>query len=484
MNKYYIHIEAFNMDAFIQDTNDLSTIRGSGLLLLDIIDEISKNFKMLKPVSTGASKGLFSFEAKQNNDAKEIVNKIKGFLADPPNDDFKGLRYATFLVDYVPAEADFQKDKEILQTFVRWEQYKNPTIVVPEINAAKNVLPCHENRMLPGIRKDKKKNETVYVSESVKLRRQYGRKAKHTFYQKQLEKNGFQLEAEFVKEFEELTKGKNVLANKMAVIYADGNRFSNIQLDCCKTQDDYIKFDEQIKNYRAEALKNLIDRMLSDPSYQNNGKLRLETLLWGGDEFIWVVPAWKGFETLKLFYEISESWCYQTQEENIPLKHASGIVFCNYKAPIHAITKLCKEIAEEAKACNREINLFQYLVLESFDHIGQSLENYRKKQFPVPDAQLSLDGNGIATLENFFKRMKQHLSRRQVHEMAEIASHSEFSWDNYCQQIERIQKTSSHEAQSIISDLEASELLGQGAGKWIHIRDYIVPDETERMDHA
>jgi hypothetical protein len=71
--------------------------------------------------------------------------------------------------------------------------------------------------------------------------------------------------------------------------------------------------------------------------------------------------------------------------------------------------------------------------------------------------------------------------------MAEIASHSEFSWDNYCQQIERIQKTSSHEAQSIISDLEASELLGQGAGKWIHIRelwDYIVPDETERMDHA
>lgn len=36
--EYYLSVEAVNLDNFISDTADLSTIRGGGLLLLHAID--------------------------------------------------------------------------------------------------------------------------------------------------------------------------------------------------------------------------------------------------------------------------------------------------------------------------------------------------------------------------------------------------------------------------------------------------------------
>ena len=37
-----------------------------------------------------------------------------------------------------------------------------------------------------------------------------------------------------------------------------------------------------------------------------DGTLRIETLLWGGDDLLWVVPAWKGIETLVHFFGFRE----------------------------------------------------------------------------------------------------------------------------------------------------------------------------------
>jgi hypothetical protein len=50
-------------------------------------------------------------------------------------------------------------------------------------------------------------------------------------------------------------------------------------------------------------------------------KLRFETLLWGGDELVWVVPAWQGWWTLDFFFRKARRWEYN----NIPLKHAAGL---------------------------------------------------------------------------------------------------------------------------------------------------------------
>ena len=502
MNAHYIHVEAVNIDKFIYDTNDLNTIRGGNLLLLDAIDMINNKFDDLDPICTGASKGLFKYKEK-NEKISVILAKIRACLAKPPKK-YSGLQYASFIVESQPVDEIFKRDKEILQACIRWEQYKNPTIRVPEINSKTDITPCDYNRMLPGTKYIKRNDKEERVSESVFLRRNYGRDAKKSFYEKQLKKLEY-LDTSFVNSFEELTERKNgPLANKMAVIYADGNRFSKIQNTFCTSPKKLTKFDLTIKNYRKEALTKLIDQMSNDKDFQNNGKLRLETLLWGGDEFMWVVPAWKGFETLKLFYDESSNWHFQVEEEDIMLKHGAGIVFCSYKAPIHAITKLCKYIAEAAKEkakneCKgvKSKNLFQYIILESFDNIGQSLSTYRKKQFPCP-ARLSLDGNKISDLETIFKQIKQHVSRRQIHEIAEIVINNNFSDEMYQKFIERILQTASPEAQKAIINLQQSGLLGESSalnskglnqlpGIWIHVRelwDYIVPDESNIIERT
>src|SRR5439155_23707913 len=138
----------------------------------------------------------------------------------------------------------------------------------------------------------------------------------------------------------------------------------------CPTPDLLSSFDHTVKNYRRQALTALLHSMHTpqekDLWTSPRGYYRLETLLWGGDELIWVVPAWQGWKILSLFYRQSTNWNFAAQ----PLTHAAGMVFCHHNAPIHSITALAKTLAEVAKEKSRDQNLFAYLVLESFDHVG------------------------------------------------------------------------------------------------------------------
>jgi hypothetical protein len=56
-----------NLSNFIYDTQDLSTIRGGGLLLLDVAEKVSKYLQekgcKVQPAVHGASTGLFEIEA-------------------------------------------------------------------------------------------------------------------------------------------------------------------------------------------------------------------------------------------------------------------------------------------------------------------------------------------------------------------------------------------------------------------------------------
>ena len=73
---FYLHIEAVNISNFVYDTQDLSTIRGGGLLLLRAIDKITEQFKELKPISWVGRQPLADFCSKNNymtNDGSIIV---------------------------------------------------------------------------------------------------------------------------------------------------------------------------------------------------------------------------------------------------------------------------------------------------------------------------------------------------------------------------------------------------------------------------
>jgi len=369
--KYYLRIEGVNLSNFVYDTQDLSTIRGGGLRLLDSIKNLKKEFNgKLNPISTGASSGLFEVNVSSFDETEKIKNEIETHVKQD-----KYLRHATFVVDILESNDsdNFVIDREKILALNRWKQMKSPSIAVPSPSQSSD-KPCRIDMVRPAtetLTERYKGEDNARVSESVFYRREYGRKRKHDFYYELTN-----IEAGFVNEFNDLTNDESQgnPHHKMAVIYIDGNGFGNIQAST-KTQKELKCWDTTIKDYRKAMLTELLAKIKDKPEWRNGNKLRLETLLWGGDELIWVVPAWVGWQTLDFFYRHTKEKNWNFNGE--PLKHGAGIVFCHHNAPIHRITKLAREeLARLAKDKDRKKSLFVYQRLESFDHIGKSIQDY------------------------------------------------------------------------------------------------------------
>jgi hypothetical protein len=121
------------------------------------------------------------------------------------------------------------------------------------------------------------------------------------------------------------------------------------------------------------------------------------------------------------------------------------MVFCHHNAPIHRIKALATELGEQAKL-DRSQN--QYIVLESFDHIGRELnesllERYGSEEtFVLRADQMHEIEKALITLKKTFPRGKLHwiIQRLQrEREKAEkeledvtrnLASESQTAWCN------------------------------------------------------
>lgn len=372
-HNYYLRMEGGNLANVIEDTQDLSTIRGGGLLMLHAVQKAKEWMPDLHEISTGASAGLFSFTEASSLEAEKVCNALeKKFKEDA------SYKHFTFVIDVVEKTLDFTADREKLLALNRYRQMQSPSIAFPAMDS-RCKLPCITDLVRPQSTNEKHcvKNDQR-VSESVYQRRKYGKDEKQKFYEKE---TGISDLKKFASDFNSIASDpqQGNLNNKLAVIYLDGNGFGNFQKSC-GTADDLQTFDKEIKGKRKAFLKALFEeKICKDDGWLFKGKegdeYRFEILLWGGDEMIFVVPAWKGWESLLFFYQQTKTWEYNGN----PLFHAGGLVFCHHKAHIHRITALAKELAEMAKL-DRKRNLFVVKALESFDHIGQDTEGYFKAQ--------------------------------------------------------------------------------------------------------
>jgi hypothetical protein len=125
-----------------------------------------------------------------------------------------------------------------------------------------------------------------------------------------------------------------------------------------------------------------------------------------------VVPAWKGWWTLGRFYEIARKWEFPKGK---PLTLASGLVFCHHKAPIHRITRLAKTLGDLSKY-DRGRNLVAYQILESFDHAGVDINEFRAKRCPagIKPLNLIIDGNAMLSAMAPVSELKAVLPKRQL----------------------------------------------------------------------
>lgn len=486
--QYYLRVEGVNLGNFVYDTNNLPTIRGGGLLLLDAVkkveDKLGQIASNVKAITKGASWGLFRFAPLINNDPVSVRKEIFKFL----NEDER-LKHATFVVDVLPVEpGSFITKRNQLASLNHWQQMQAPSLTIPQGN--EDV--CDLCKIRPaGI---------IYtvgdkpISPSVNVRRQYGQGQKRNeFYQARISPTNEPLE--FTCDFKELSSNQTQhgLHQKMAVIYIDGNKFGDFQHKHCKDEDTQERFDQSVREGQENILDSLIKLALADETGKwktEAGKIRLETLLWGGDEIIWVVPAWLGFAVLDTFYQKTREEIKFIEEKEIKnkkkrkkrnkqapvtiqkkehiLKHAAGLVFCRHKTPIHRVVRLAKDLAELAKEETNE-NLVAYQLLESFDHAGTNLKQWRTRRtnsLGNPD-DLFINPDNFQAIIKGVSQLKQFRSpefpRRKLYQIISVLKN-----DNEEEGKKLLNKLCG-EHREILDNLKP--LLGKSNVMWLHLID-------------
>ncbi len=363
--KYLLRLEGVNLSNVLDDTPEISVRRGASLMLRQAVIDIAAIDSDLVVISTGASIGLYEFKSDSDNLMKQKVSQAL-------NENYPHL---TFVVDTIPFEDDFRDAHEKLITRNRYHQFLQSTIV-PPISDSNAETCCDKDFLRPAVESLQKGSTKYRVSKSVFDRFKYGQKQRQQFYENELktDENKYPVKKySFTNDLEDIARSSGLqdygnLNDKMAVIYLDGNGFGKIQ-SRCNTPDELRIFDTTNQSYRRDFLYKLLAKFALENIDHN---ILMETLLWGGDEMLFVVPAWKGMETIQFFYEISHNW----QHDGTPLTHAGGIVFCHYKTPISQVIRTAKALAETVKTVSRNTNKFEYLVLESIDYPTQSLNDF------------------------------------------------------------------------------------------------------------
>lgn len=402
-----LRIEAINLAFVIDDTEDLSTRRSGSFMLLDAVRQVQSKFdKQLDPISTGASVGLFEL-LPAAGDGRQLRDEVRQFLQASE----KPYAHATFTVDLVQDD-DFRTASEKAVAANRWRQ-------MHELNFStawgESSEVCGIDEIRPGIEKIRlPDNNTAMVSASVHARREAGRDLRQRMYSDILGEN---LSLQFTDEtaslsifsagaFPEIPVNLN---GKMAVFYADGNGFGRIQRDC---QDAAAlqKWDQDIRDKRKKLLQDLLDWLKQRPwAKTGDGELRFETLLWGGDELLFLLPAWLGLEFAEQFFARTD-WAYGKEK----LTHACGLVFAKHSTPISQLQTLAKQLAEHGKTETRkEQNSLSWVVLESFDHTGDQIDKFWERN-GIPENgwdSLLLTTERLADLRAMEPPLKEALPR-------------------------------------------------------------------------
>jgi hypothetical protein len=475
---FLLRIEGVNLNSFVYDTQNLSTIRGGSLLLLDEVEGIGTTYPELTPISTGASAGLFRVQ--DGVDAQQIAAKLRNDLLTHHQ-----LQHATFVVDVAQMLDDTPKSfvaaRERLIALNRFQQQHAPMVSIPEWNMDDSAAVCEVDHVKAAIASPN--------SPAVNVRQQYGVAAKQSFYKRQFpqdEQPNPAADMTFTNDLEHLAHGyeNETLNDKIAVIYIDGNSFSTIQnnllLAAANAENKQEQIDKQLKDYRREFLRSLLAEMKSHPELWRNkeNSYRLEVLLWGGDDMLLVVPSWVGWRTASLFYKTAKDW-----ELVEPLKHAMGLVFCHHNAPIHRITQLARELAERAKGDQaqnmsyRAENLIAYAVLETFDHAGSDLDAYRSKRFPTADTKkILLNGemlddaiSAFAAVASDIPRGKVYLLVRLLLEQLHHPNPDDKKRESISEQINKIDAEIQTSCRNKSKLQELVACLGGTPGAWAHI---------------
>jgi len=474
--EWYLRIEAVNLDHSVFDTHDISTIRGGSFMLLEAVNTLDKKVPELQKEVTGASVGLFRFTCHDEKKKNKILDDVEKQLKEQSG------TFATFVYAVCPSSAGraVKESIEHLTAECRRQQYKTLSFVLPKASNAINE--CMMNGVRPADASiERKRGATkvdLAVSAAVQVRFKNGRRLRNKLYRKLLG-NTYQTNAEFTSDLEMLA-GKTdggATEDKIALIHLDGNSFGKIK-DTCATLNDLKAFNDVIQNNIQEAA---LQRLLSFATQQENegfrtkkdNKVRIETLMWGGDEIEWIVPASQLWDTLQIFFEVASSM----QFKGTALTYSAGVVVCRHTVPILQIRRYAEEMCGIAKAYSKDApsNQFALLNMSSFDAIhrdvGTFLDTYyrpaRVNDFIVPYS-------GMESLRSHVRTIRKNFPKNKLYEIVAALQAEKKTDEIICRALNMISKPWKEPTKQAIEAITASN-----ANKWFFISDiWSLVDDT------
>ena len=354
-----VHIEGVNFEATVWDVNDLATQRGASLALLEapkvLIQAAAEVLGAeMEEVFTGASIGRYLLHTDEN--AAKVEALVRD-LAAHPTENIRSLGHLLPYLCFVAAAVDpkdYDDDMVAARRSVvakaRRAQLQTPTVVAPA--PVDHGRLCALNPMLPTASPSKP------YSASIEARREYGRQRKQGFYTSQ--DIHIPDGAVFAREIDDLVRdGPGHLPisvrNKVAHIYLDGNDFTSIRERIIECADEPLAaekaFSEFVSTRRRRLLKRLVDDLngyddMFVATEDEDRIFRWETLLWGGDEAAFIVPAWGLPRLLPLLAdELATDWTF----EGKVFTHKGGIYVADRKTPIVLARRLAEALADSAK---------------------------------------------------------------------------------------------------------------------------------------
>lgn len=456
MARWVLRASGVNFGATIYDTNDLSTTRGASLALLQIekaVEAVLDAKHRSDQVYKGASQCAYRFDAETADAAEAVRTAVEDRLRRAPGAKEPPFRHLCFVVDVAPCTGeepgpDDPKDpalevaeaRNLTRQFRSWTappQRFSQTAV--DADPLEQVRPgTVPSRLPPGKilhdKDDSAPGSPMHaLSESVAFRREYGRRERWHFYLDELGdttgRSILQPDGKhfyFASEFQDIVADPPYgvplsLRSKIAVVYMDGNRFGRI-----RERLPIGRFARELRALRRGLLESVLRWYVRSAASQDwsgppgtledagnpfavveygRWGLRLETLLWGGDECTFVVPAWLAVPFVTGLFAATRDW----QIGGSPLTHAVGVAIAHHKVPIRQLQAIARAAADGAKDAGlRDRNTVTFEIFESLAPPDTELAPARAHLYGMPPGctegherlarWLALPGDAMGTL--------------------------------------------------------------------------------------
>jgi hypothetical protein len=459
-------IEAVEFASTVDDTNDLSVVRGASLALLEATRGLSASLAGefgagYQEIANGASSLIFRVSSDSGTGAdlvsacERLVDAhLSSSIALASSDarmDLRQFRILHAIVDDgavdkaapgIKAEARLPVRLAAAEAALRRKQYQKLSAVLtpPGEPAAwdRGGKPCALDQMRPSeVSAGGKTRHSRFTAE----RLAFGRMERSAFYGRILREVGCLQTAERVDHLDFARSLGDVapslqevgrlglpvgLANKIAVLHMDGNSFGaalrRLAGDAARLRDA----SREIRRRQGLLLDALLrfaldtgDAMRVRGEYGE--RLRLQTLLWGGDEYVFVLPAFAAFDAIAAIENDLQGW--KIPGISAPLSHAVGVVFADRKTPIAMLKALADDIVTAAKAGKDKGGAVQAFALESFDAPTTSIQQLRASLFHLSrevagkgaQFHLSPPGSSFATALQQFRQVLDVVGKSSLH---------------------------------------------------------------------